>query len=83
MLQNIDIENKIFLEIEDQGIGPVIILIHGWPVTSYHWRKNIPELNKAGYRTIAITLRGLGGKSSGDGNWEKETLSKEVIKLAD
>jgi pimeloyl-ACP methyl ester carboxylesterase len=83
MLQSIEIENKVFLEVEDQGIGPVIVLIHGWPVTSYHWRKNIPELNKAGYRTLAITLRGLGGKSSGDGNWEKETLSEEVIKLVD
>jgi len=81
MIQKINIENETFLEIEDQGSGPVLILIHGWPVTAYHWRKNIPELNKAGYRTITITLRGLGGQSSGNGNWEKETLSKEVIKL--
>ncbi|MGS2764431.1 alpha/beta fold hydrolase [Sinomicrobium sp. M5D2P9] len=82
-MEKINIENETFLEIEDQGSGPVLILIHGWPITSYHWRKNIPELNKAGYRTITVTLRGLGGQSSGKGNWEKETLSKEVMKLID
>ncbi|SDS92983.1 Pimeloyl-ACP methyl ester carboxylesterase [Maribacter dokdonensis] len=83
MLQHIKLDNEIFLDVEDQGNGPVIVLLHGWPITSYHWRKNIPELNKAGYRTLAVTLRGLGGKCSLNGNWEKETLSEEVIKLID
>lgn len=43
----------------EQGQGPTIILLHGWPQTSYVWRKIFPELSKK-YRVIAIDLPGLG-----------------------
>ena len=40
--------------------GPVAVLIHGNPTWSYMWRKLIPVLANAGYRTIAIDLIGMG-----------------------
>ncbi|MDC6390620.1 alpha/beta hydrolase [Maribacter sp. PR1] len=43
----------------DQGKGEVIVLLHGWPQTSYTWRKVIPILSKK-YRIIAIDLPGTG-----------------------
>nr|WP_319570188.1 alpha/beta hydrolase [uncultured Draconibacterium sp.] len=43
----------------EQGKGETIILLHGWPQTSYVWRKVMPELSKK-YRTIAVDLPGLG-----------------------
>ena len=30
--------------------GPPVLLIHGFPETSYEWRKQIPALVDAGYR---------------------------------
>lgn len=44
-------EKKLILdEIEiayhQEGEGEVIILLHGWPQTSYMWRKVIPILSK-------------------------------------
>lgn len=43
----------------EQGEGETIVLLHGWPQTSYAWRKVIPELSKTN-RVIAVDLPGLG-----------------------
>jgi epoxide hydrolase A/B len=37
-----------------------IILVHGWPEIAYSWRNQIHALAAAGYRTIAIDLKGFG-----------------------
>ena len=40
-----------------------ILLIHGFPQTSYQFRKVIPGLSKAGYRVVVPDYRGAGGSS--------------------
>ena len=40
--------------------GEVVFLLHGEPDWSYLFRKVIPVLNAAGYRTIAPDLIGFG-----------------------
>lgn len=77
----IDIGNNTRLEVADQGHGPVVVLLHGWPVTALHWRTTVPALQHAGFRTLTVTLRGLGGVSEGGGNFEKTTLAEEVCSL--
>jgi haloacetate dehalogenase len=77
----VDIGLGTKIEIEDEGYGHTVVLIHGWPITSYHWRFIKPMLHKAGYRTLAVTLRGLGGNSVGEGNLAKLTLAREVQSL--
>jgi pimeloyl-ACP methyl ester carboxylesterase len=47
----------------EQGEGPVVLLVHGYPETSYSWRHQLPVLADAGYRAIAIDVRGYGGSS--------------------
>jgi len=49
-------------------------------VTAYHWRHLMPALAAAGYRAIAVELRGLGGTSVGPGPFDKETLAAEVAR---
>ena len=44
----------------DEGAGPPIVLVHGQPTWSYLYRKMIPPLVAAGYRTIAPDLMGFG-----------------------
>ena len=72
----------VSLAVADEGAGPAVILIHGWPVTAYHWRHTVHALAAAGYRAIAVELRGLGGTSVGPGPFDKETLAAEVVRLA-
>jgi len=40
--------------------GPSLLLVHGWGIHSYLWRKNIPALVNAGWRVHAIDLPGHG-----------------------
>jgi haloalkane dehalogenase len=44
----------------DEGEGSPVVLFHGEPTWSYLWRKVIPPLLQAGYRTIAPDLPGFG-----------------------
>src|SRR5688572_7072818 len=42
------------------GEGPPVVLLHGWPTSSYLWRGVIPALAGAGRRVIAPDLPGFG-----------------------
>jgi len=44
----------------EQGAGPLVLLVHGFPEISYSWRHQLPALAKAGYRVVAYDQRGYG-----------------------
>ncbi|WP_213956431.1 alpha/beta hydrolase [Variovorax sp. dw_954] len=44
----------------DEGQGPLVILLHGFPYLWYMWRRQIGALAEAGYRVVAPDLRGFG-----------------------
>ncbi|WP_101790887.1 alpha/beta fold hydrolase [Nonomuraea indica] len=46
-----------------QGNGPLILLVHGFPESWYSWRRQIPVLAQAGYRAVALDVRGYGRSS--------------------
>jgi pimeloyl-ACP methyl ester carboxylesterase len=51
--------NGLQMHVVEQGIGPLVILCHGWPELWYSWR-HLPELADAGFRVVAPDLRGFG-----------------------
>ena len=73
-----------YLSIDQKKIGyyesgnseETIILLHGWPQTSYVWRHLFPLLDKQ-YRVIAIDLPGL-GKSEAVNDYSTEKISQIV-----
>jgi pimeloyl-ACP methyl ester carboxylesterase len=48
------------LAVRDEGAGPAVLLLHGFPDTSFLWRHQIAALTGAGMRAIAPDLRGRG-----------------------
>jgi pimeloyl-ACP methyl ester carboxylesterase len=48
------------LAVLDEGAGRAVVLLHGFPDSSYVWRHQVPALVGAGYRVIAPDLRGFG-----------------------
>jgi pimeloyl-ACP methyl ester carboxylesterase len=44
----------------EQGSGPVVLLLHGFPESWYSWRHQLGALAAAGYRAIAPDQRGYG-----------------------
>ena len=52
--------NGICMHYVEEGQGPLVILLHGFPYLWYMWRRQIPALSAAGFRVVAPDLRGFG-----------------------
>ena len=50
------------LAYRDQGSGPPVLLLHGWPTSSFLWRNVIPPIAGAN-RVIAPDLPGFGASA--------------------
>lgn len=44
----------------DEGHGPLVVLVHGFPETPVSWHHQVGPLVDAGYRVVAPWLRGYG-----------------------
>ena len=53
--------------VQDEGEGPAIVLLHGFPDSHALWRDQVPALLDAGYRVVAPDLRGFGESSKPEG----------------
>jgi pimeloyl-ACP methyl ester carboxylesterase len=50
--------NGVRLHCVEAGVGPLVVLLHGFPEFWYAWRHQIPVLAAAGYRVVVPDLRG-------------------------
>ena len=55
--------NGIRIHYVAEGDGPLVVLCHGWPESWYSWRHQIAALADAGYRAVALDMRGYGRSS--------------------
>lgn len=51
------------IHLVEQGAGPLVLLVHGFPECWYSWRHQLPALAAAGYRAVAVDVRGYGRSS--------------------
>jgi pimeloyl-ACP methyl ester carboxylesterase len=56
--------NGISLHVVEHGEGPAVVFCHGFPDTSYTWRRQMEAVASAGYRAIAPDMRGYGRSSA-------------------
>jgi pimeloyl-ACP methyl ester carboxylesterase len=52
--------NGIRLHIAEQGEGPLVVLLHGFPESWHSWRHQFGPVAEAGFRVVAPDLRGYG-----------------------
>jgi haloalkane dehalogenase len=58
--------------------GPVALLLHGYPQSSYMWRDLMPALAGAGWRALAPDLAGFGdSEPDPPGTWERHMEAVE------
>ena len=64
--------------------GPPVLLVHGYPESSYMWRGPLAALGEAGWRALAPDLAGYGdSEPDPPGTWERhiERLGRFVAEL--
>jgi pimeloyl-ACP methyl ester carboxylesterase len=79
MKRSIRIPGNVEIKVDDEGTGPSVVFIHGWPVTNYHWRKIRKDILDSGFRSIQITPRGLGDASGISDKYEKVHIAHEIV----
>lgn len=74
---------EVRLHYVEQGQGPLVVLLHGFPELWYTWHRLIPELAAAGFRVVAPDQRGynLSSKPEGKAPYEVEKLYGDVRSL--
>jgi haloalkane dehalogenase len=58
--------NGIAVAYRELGSGPPVLLIHGWPTSSYLWRGTMPPIARAN-RVVAVDLPGFGASDKPSG----------------
>ncbi|MEH6560143.1 MAG: alpha/beta hydrolase [Marinobacter sp.] len=66
------------------GRGAPLVMIHGWPESSYSW-EHVSRHLAAGFKIIAPDLRGLGDseRAVGEEHYHKAELAQDVISMLD
>ena len=66
----------------EQGSGPLVMLLHGFPDTANTWSHQMSALAAAGYRAVAPYLRGYHpSEVPHNGFYDKATLATDVAEL--
>ena len=86
-------EGATFLDIDDTRVRYIdqpattgldlgtVVLVHGFGASTTEWLQLIPALNDAGFRTIAMDLRGHGWSTRPDGDYSIEGQATLVLDL--
>ncbi len=72
----------MLLAFDDVGPGPVVVLIHGFPLDRTMWDAQTTEVGSI-YRIIAPDLRGAGTTAAPDGVYTVDLLADDVIETLD
>ncbi|HEX6748534.1 MAG TPA: alpha/beta hydrolase [Longimicrobium sp.] len=75
--------NNVRLHWVEQGDGPLVVLLHGFPEFWWGWRRQIPALAAAGFRVVAPDMRGynLSAKPRGASSYRVSILLEDVAAL--
>jgi pimeloyl-ACP methyl ester carboxylesterase len=65
----------------EAGEGPAVLLLHGFPTYWWTWRRQLVDLAEAGYRAIAMDLRGYGGSDHTPHGYDPRTLSTDAASV--
>jgi pimeloyl-ACP methyl ester carboxylesterase len=80
-LRSVD-ANGIRFAYFEEGTGPLVLLVHGFPDTPHTWDEVRPALARAGYRAVSPYTRGYAPTASpADGKYDGDSLGADVVAL--
>jgi pimeloyl-ACP methyl ester carboxylesterase len=73
--------NGTRLHVVEAGTGPLVLFLHGFPEFWYAWHHQLPELADAGFRAVAVDLRGCGASDKPPRGYDGYTMAGDVAGL--
>ena len=73
--------NGIRLHLAECGQGPLVLLAHGFPEFWWSWRHQLVGLADAGFRAVAVDLRGYGDSDKPPRGYDLWTLAGDLAGL--
>jgi pimeloyl-ACP methyl ester carboxylesterase len=73
--------NGIALHVAELGSGPLVLLLHGFPQFWWAWQQQLTDLADAGFRAVAVDLRGYGASDKPPRGYDAPTLAADIAAL--
>jgi pimeloyl-ACP methyl ester carboxylesterase len=73
--------NGIALHVAEAGSGPLVLLLHGFPQFWWAWHRQLVDLADAGYRAVAVDLRGYGASDKPPRGYDAPTAAADIAAL--
>ena len=73
--------NGIALHVAEIGTGPLVLFLHGFPQFWWTWRRQLVDVAAAGYRAVAVDLRGFGASDKPPRGYDLVTLADDIAGL--
>ncbi|MGD9956666.1 MAG: alpha/beta fold hydrolase [Candidatus Nanopelagicales bacterium] len=73
--------NACRFHVVEAGDGPLVMLLHGFPTFWWTWRHQLRSLAAAGYRAVAVDMRGYAGSDHPPHGYDPLTLAADVAGL--
>jgi pimeloyl-ACP methyl ester carboxylesterase len=73
--------NGIALHVAEAGTGPLVLLLHGMPTFWWTWSRQLIDLADAGYRAVAVDLRGYGASDKPPRGYDATTMAADIAQL--
>ncbi|MFG2668775.1 alpha/beta fold hydrolase [Streptomyces sp. NPDC048387] len=70
--------NGARFHVAELGDGPLVLLLHGFPQFWWTWRHQLTALADAGYRAVAMDLRGVGGSDRTPRGYDPANLALDI-----
>jgi len=67
----------------EEGVGPLVLMLHGFPDTAHTWDDLRPRLAAKGYRAVSPFMRGYRPSGIPDSDPDQETLARDPLALID
>jgi len=79
-IRTVDANGLRFAYLEE-GSGPLVLLLHGFPDTPHTWDDVRPRLAAKGYRAVSPFMRGYCPTGIPDRDADQETLARDALAL--
>src|SRR6516165_1558634 len=73
--------NGTRFHVAESGDGPLVLLLHGFPEFWWTWREQLSSLQAAGFRAVAVDLRGYGGSDKPPRGYDLVTAASDAAGL--